>query len=309
LQRSREALPRLTKAYAIIGLGCLIMAAGYSFFMIPQRIAPGGVYGIATILHYATGDLFGRALPTGAVGLLLNIPLFLWSLRALGSRFVARTVFGIVAASAFMDALSFLIGHAGWQATVNALDPMLASMFGGLAIGTGLGLTFRQMGSTGGTDIIGQILGRKTNVSVGVWMMIVDACVVVLAAWYFKNINLSLYAVVAIFVTGKVIDLVLEGRMHSRAVTIITEKSEPVRDALLFGLDKTGTLFQATGLYSGRRKSVFLCVVNRKHLIHLEQLVATADPEAFLVVSQAHEVLGEGFRPLNERLGSESGGI
>jgi uncharacterized membrane-anchored protein YitT (DUF2179 family) len=99
-----------------------------------------------------------------------------------------------------------------------------------------------------------------------------------------------------------VIDAVLEGRTDSRAVTIITERSEPIREAILFGTGRTGTLFEAHGLYRGRRKNVFLCVVNRKELIHLEHLVAKADPEAFLVVSKAHEVLGEGFRPLTERL-------
>jgi uncharacterized membrane-anchored protein YitT (DUF2179 family) len=309
LFRTREALPRLARAYALIALGCLIMAAGYSFFMIPLKIAPGGVYGIATILHYATRDLFGHALPTGAIGLVLNIPLLLWGLTALGSRFIARTAVGIFFASSFMDGLSLLIHRAGWEATVLGLDPMLASIFGGLAIGAGLGLVFRQMGSTGGSDIVGQILGRRTNVSVGVWMILVDAAVVVLAASYFHNLNLSLYAVVTIFVCGRVIDSVLEGRTDSRAVTVITEKSEPIREAILFGTGRTGTLFEARGLYQGRHKNVFLCVVNRKELIHLEHLVAAADPEAFLVVSKAHEVLGEGFRPLNQRLQDVSGGI
>jgi uncharacterized membrane-anchored protein YitT (DUF2179 family) len=305
LELTREALPRLTRDYALIALGCLVMAAGYSFFMIPKKIAPGGVYGIATILHYATGALFGRALPTGMLGLVLNIPLLLWGLRALGRRFITRTAAGIFFASLFMDGLSLLIHRAGWEPSIHALDPMLASLFGGLAIGAGLGLVFRQMGSTGGSDIVGQILGRRTNISVGVWMMMVDAAVVVLAASYFRDLNLSLYAVVTIFVCGRVIDTVLEGRTDSRAVTIITERSEPIREAILFGTGRTGTLFEAHGLYQGRRKNVFLCVVNRKELIHLEHLVAAADPEAFLVVSKAHEVLGEGFRPLSERLTGE----
>jgi uncharacterized membrane-anchored protein YitT (DUF2179 family) len=309
LLRTREALPRLARAYALIALGCLIMAAGYSFFMIPLKIAPGGVYGIATILHYATGRLFGHAFPTGAIGLVLNIPLLFWGLTALGRRFIARTAIGIFFASSFMDALSLLIHRAGWESTVLGLDPMLASIFGGLAIGAGLGLVFRQMGSTGGSDIVGQILGRRTNVSVGVWMILVDAAVVVLAASYFHNLNLSLYAVVTIFVCGRVIDSVLEGRTDSRAVTVITEKTEPIREAILFGTGRTGTLFEARGLYQGRHKNVFLCVVNRKELIHLEHLVAAADPEAFLVVSKAHEVLGEGFRPLNQRLVDINGGI
>lgn len=307
VRRSREALPVLARSYALIALGCIIMAAGYSFFMIPQRIAPGGVYGIATVLHYASKDLVGMTLPTGTLGLILNIPLFLWGLRALGGRFVTRTVFGMITASAAMDLLSFHIRRLNWTPAVTELDPMLASLFGGLCIGLGLGLVFRRMGSTGGTDVVGQILGTRTNISVGVWMMIVDAAVVILAAYYFKSLHLSLYAVVTIFVTGKVIDSVLEGQSHSRAVTIITEMDEPIREALLFGLNRTGTLFQAQGLYQGRRKNVFLCVVNRRHLKHLEKLIAQADPAAFLVVSEAHEVLGEGFIPLKDRLGVEGG--
>jgi uncharacterized membrane-anchored protein YitT (DUF2179 family) len=309
LARSRAALPRLGRTYALITLGCLIMAAGYSLFMIPQRIAPGGVYGIAMVLHYASKALLGAAIPTGAIGLLLNIPLFIWGLHALGARFVGRTVYGMVAVSAFMDLQSLVIARAGWQATTQGLDPMLASIFGGLAIGVGLGLIFRQLASTGGSDIVGQILGRKTNVSVGAWMILTDAFVVVLAAAYFRNINLSLYAVVAIFVCGKVIDYILEGGSHSRAITIISEKSEPIREAVLFGLDKTGTLFEARGLYQGRHKNVFLCVVSRRQAVQLEQMVALADPEAFLIVSKAHEVLGKGFKPLRERLAGDGLGV
>jgi len=309
VERTRDALPSLLQAYAMIAVGCLIMASGYSFFMIPQRIAPGGVYGIATILHYASTSLVGRSLPTGSIGLVLNVPLFFWGLHALGGRFIARTVFGMVAASLFMDLLSYVIKIAGWQATFVGLDPMLASLFGGLAIGGGLGIVFRHMGSTGGSDIVGQILGRKTNISIGAWMIITDAIVVLFASYYFRNLNLSLYAVVVIFVTGRVIDGVLEGRSHSRAVTIVTQKGEAIREAILFGIGRSGTVFEGRGLYAGGRKDVILCVVNRKQLVPLEQLIAKADPEAFLVVGKAHEVLGEGWRPLSERLGGAITGI
>jgi uncharacterized membrane-anchored protein YitT (DUF2179 family) len=267
------------------------------------------VFGIATILHYASRSLFGVDLPTGVIGLVLNIPLFFWGLRVLGGRFVMRTVFGMVAASLFMDLESYWIVRSGWEGAVAALDPMLAAVFGGLAIGIGLGITFRHMGSTGGTDVVGQILGRRTDISVGVWMMIVDAAVVVAASSYFRDLNLSLYAVVTIFVTGKVIDQVLAGRSFSRAVTIITEHGEAMREAIVFGLDRTGTILEGRGLYRGRRKDVVLCVVNRRNLVHLERLVAAADPEAFLIVNEAYEVLGEGFKPLRERLQSQSSGV
>ncbi len=309
-EHTRRALPGLAASYSAIALGCLVMAAGYSFFMIPKKIAPGGVYGLATVVHYASSAAIGWAAPVGMVGLLMNIPLFLWGLRALGVRFAARTVFGMVCASVFMDALTYAIPHvAGLAEQVAAVDPMLASGFGGLAIGAGLGIIFRHMGSTGGTDIVGQILGQKTNVTVGVWMMVIDAIVVALAAFYFKDINLSLYAVVVIFVTGRVIDTVLEGESSSRAVTIISERLDPVREAILFGIGRTGTLCEGTGLYRGRQKNVILCVVNRRNLIQLERLVAQADPEAFLVVAKAHEVLGEGFKPLRDRLRDQTGGI
>jgi uncharacterized membrane-anchored protein YitT (DUF2179 family) len=305
LAEARSVLPGVARAYVEMGIGCLIMAAGYAYFLVPQKIAPGGVFGIATILHYASGTLLDRPLPTGLVGLVLNVPLFLWGLRALGMRFAARTMFGIVAASACIDLLTLTIAPLGWTESIRGLQPMLAAIFGGLCLGAGLGIVFRNMGSTGGTDIVGQILGRRTNLSVGVWMMIVDACVVVAAAYYFSDINLSLYAVVTIFVTGRVIDTVLEGQSRSRAVTIISEELEPIREAILFGLDRTATLLEGTGLYAGKRKHVIFCVVNRKELVHLERIVAQADPGAFLVVSQAHEVLGEGFKPLAERVGNE----
>ncbi len=309
LRRAGVAMPGVARSYAEMTIGCLIMAAGYSFFLIPQKIAPGGVYGIATILHYFSGATLGQALPTGMIGLVLNIPLFIWGFRSLGMRFAARTVFGIIVASACIDLLTLAIGPLGLEELVRNLDPMLASIFGGLGLGAGLGMTFRNMGSTGGTDIVGQILGRKTNLTVGVWMMIVDACVVVLAAYYFRNINLSLYAVVTIFVTGRVIDTVLEGQSRSRAVTIISQQLEPIREAILFGLDRTGTVFEGTGLYSGKQRHIILCVVNRKELVQLERIVAQEDPEAFLVVSRVHEVLGEGFNPLSHRLRSDESAV
>ncbi|MGD8396696.1 MAG: YitT family protein, partial [Candidatus Eiseniibacteriota bacterium] len=264
LAGARAALPGAARAYLEMTIGCIVMAAGYSYFLIPQKIAPGGVYGIATVLHYASDALLGRALPTGMIGLVLNVPLFVWGLRTLGMRFAARTVFGIIVASAAIDLLDLAVAPLGWDATLAGLEPMLAAIFGGLLLGAGLGIIFRNMGSTGGTDIVGQILGRKTNISVGVWMMIVDACVVIGAAYYFRDVNLSLYAVVTIFVTGRVIDTVLEGQSRSRAVTIISDEVEPIRDAILFGLDRTATIIEATGLYGGRRKHVIYCVVNRK---------------------------------------------
>lgn len=304
-ERTRSALPGIATAYAVMALGCLTMAAGYSFFLIPLKIAPGGVYGLATVGHYASKALIGSAIPTGMLGLILNIPLFLWGIRALGARFAARTVYGMVLASVMMDLLSWSIPHLGLTVQIAELDPILASASGGLLIGVGLGLIFRHMGSTGGTDIVGQIIGNKTNISVGVAMMLIDAIVVLLAAAYFRNINLSLYAVLTIFVTGRVIDTVLEGQSSSRAVTIISEQLEPIREAILFGLSRTGTVFEGTGLYHGRRKNIILCVVNRKNLIQLERIVAEADPAAFLIVSKAHEVLGEGFKPLRDRLKAE----
>jgi uncharacterized membrane-anchored protein YitT (DUF2179 family) len=138
-------------------------------------------------------------------------------------------------------------------------------------------------------------------------MMIVDACVVIAAAYYFQDINLSLFAVITIFVTGRVIDTVLEGQSRSRAVTIISDRLEPIRETILFGLDRTATLIEGTGLYEGKRKNVIFCVVNRKELVLLERMVAQIDPRAFLVVSHAQEVLGEGFKPLEKRLAE--GGI
>jgi uncharacterized membrane-anchored protein YitT (DUF2179 family) len=308
-ERTTTALPGIAKSYAMIALGCLIMAAGYSFFLIPMRIAPGGVYGIATVLHYITASMLDNALPTGMLGLVMNIPLFIWGLKALGARFASRTVFGMIMASVFMDLLTYLIPHFGMGPQIESLNIMLASIFGGLLIGIGLGVIFRYMGSTGGTDIVGQILGRKTNISVGVWMMIVDAIVVLMAVFYFKDINLSLYAGVTIFVTGKVIDTVLEGQSRARSLMIITENLESIREAILFGLLRTGTVFEGQGLYRGKQKQIVLCVVDRKNLIHLERLVAEADPNAFIVVNQAHEVLGEGFMPLRERLSQEGQGI
>ena len=275
--------------YLMILSGSIIMALAYALFIIPFNIVPGGVYGLAIIFH----RFFD--FPVGLTGLILNIPLFIWGIRVLGPRFGVKTLLGLLLTSGFIDLFSWLRGPA-----MVTDDLLMASIYGGVLTGIGLGLIFRAKATSGGSDIVAQIISRALKSPIGVTLILVDALVVGAGMLAFQDIGMGLYAVIIIFVTGKVIDTILEGLSYHKVVFIVSKKTEEIREMIIHGLGRGGTVLKAGGLYEGEPREVIFSALNRREVVTLKELVRRADPEAFITVFNASEVLGEGFKPLEE---------
>ncbi|MGQ9556714.1 MAG: YitT family protein [Desulfurispora sp.] len=276
----------LTEALGVT-LGVLLTAAGLDMFLIPQKIAAGGVSGIATVLYYLMHA------PVGLTMLVLNIPLFVWAFFRLGWRVCLHSMYGTVGLSLAVDILM------PWL-PVPTHDPLLGAVFGGVVTGLGLGIVFRYHGTTGGTELLAAILRTYTGANVGQLLFLVDAAVVLFAGLVFKSYELALYALIAVFVTAWLIDIVQEGFSYAKAFLIISDHSREIAGQVLAQLDRGATALQGRGMYTGREREVLLVVVSRSEVTRLKDLVRQVDPRAFVILADVHEVLGEGFKPLHE---------
>ncbi|MDN5344637.1 MAG: hypothetical protein PWQ18_748 [Clostridia bacterium] len=268
--------------YLGITAGTLITALGLVLFLVPNRIAAGGVSGLATVLHY----IFGW--PVGLTMLALNIPLFLAGLKVLGWKFGLKTLYGTLVLSLFTDLLALRL-HAP---TANAL---LAAIYGGLMSGVGLGVVFRYGGSTGGTDLAALLFRHFLHIGAGLGLLLVDALVITLAGLAF-NVELALYALLALILTSRAIDAIQEGGGYAKAALIISDHTEEIARQVMAQLDRGATGLAGRGLYTRQEREILLVVVQRSEVSRLKSLVAEIDPGAFVIVSNTHEVLGEGFR-------------
>ncbi len=287
------------KAYSLIVVGAFILASGFVFFVDPHRIVPGGVYGIGIIVsHLTRGGILPWApdgIPIGVTGLILNIPLTIIGIKLLGPRFGVKTVIGFFLASLFIDGLHFLRGY---EPLVD--DALLSTIFGGVLIGFGLGLVFRSKATSGGSDIVAMILAKYTRLPVGQLLIYVDSVIVLLALLAFGDWKIPLYSWVVIFISGKVIDITLEGISYDKALVIFSNEYELIRSKLIDDIGRTGTLFKATGMYENRERQVIFTTVNRREAHILKDYISEIDPNAFIIIVDATEILGEGFKPLRE---------
>lgn len=266
-----------------VNAGVLVLALGLNLFLIPNKIAAGGTSGIAIILHYVLGT------PVGLTMLVLDVPLFAMGFYRLGLFFGLRSLYGSAALAVAVDLLALVT-------PVPTTDPLLACLFGGVLVGFGLGLVFRFRGTTGGTDLAAAVVRTYTGVNMGQLLFLLDGAVVVAAGIVFNSWELSLYALIAIFVTAQVIDVVQEGFSYTKAFYIISDHAEDIAHRILHDLDRGGTAIKARGLYHNVEREVIFTVVNRAEVARLKELVHSIDPRAFVVVADVREVLGEGFK-------------
>lgn len=267
-------------------LGSFLVAAGLVIFTIPNNIAPGGVSGMATALAYIT------PLRVGLWSLILNVPLFLIAWRRMGVRPLVKTLAATLLLSFFIDALTPVL-----PAYRNNL--LLAAVLGGVLAGVGMGMLFVRGASTGGTDLASLLLNRIfPNLSVGMLLLIVDALVVVFAVCVFRDIEVALYSIVAIFATSKTIDSIQSGVDHAKVIYVVTEHGEDVNTVLAERMGRGVTLLHGRGGYTHRDKAVLMLVVKRNAFSQTLRAVKLADPNAFVFVTGATEVHGEGFKPL-----------
>ncbi len=276
---------RLFKEYLGITLGILITAVGLDVFLIPNRLAAGGVSGLATVLHYSAG------VPVGIAMLVMNLILLAIGTRAYGAHYGVKTIYGAIGLSIAVDVLAAAMKFAHLPAVSH---PILGTLYGGILTGIGMGVVFSNGGNTGGTDIIAQILAKYVNLGVGQIFLLVDGFVMLVAASVF-GVQLALFGFIAVFIMGWVIDAIQEGVGVHKAAFIMTEKSGGVASAILNELNRGATGLKSRGLFSGEERETILCVVTRREIEQLRKLVHREDPSAFMIVTDAREVVGEGF--------------
>ncbi|MDD4384935.1 MAG: YitT family protein [Bacteroidales bacterium] len=286
------------QVWSLIVIGAFILASGFVFFIDPHRIAPGGVYGIGIVLHYLTEGLFSWApegLPIGAVGLALNIPLTIIGIKLLGPRFGIKTVIGFILTSFFIDAQHWLFGY-------NPLvdDVLLSAVFGGVLIGFGLGLIFKAKATSGGSDIIAMIIAKYTRLPLGQLMIYVDSAIVLIALVAFKDWKIPLYSWIVIYITGKVIDMTIQGVSYDKTLFIISNKYEEIGEMLINDIERGGTLISGIGMYKGQEKKIIFTNVSRREVYMIRDFIVKVDPDAFITVIDANEILGNGFKPIQE---------
>ncbi|NVO01086.1 MAG: YitT family protein [Bacteroidetes bacterium] len=279
-------------SYSLIILGSFILAAAFVFFITPYKIIPGGVFGISIVIHY----LFGA--PVGITALIINIPLTIIGIKILGPRFGIKTVVGMVLSSVFMDLLTYFWGER--PLVVN--DALLSTIFGGVLSGFGLGLIFKAKATSGGSDIIAMIIAKYTKLPIGQLMIYVDSCIVLIGLFAFGDWKIPLYSWLVIFLCGKVIDVVLQGVSYDKTVFIVSDKYEEIRNVIINDLDRGGTTIKAEGMYQGNPKNVIFTNVNRRELAILQSYIHQIDPNAFMTVINANEVIGSGFKSLKEKV-------
>jgi uncharacterized membrane-anchored protein YitT (DUF2179 family) len=278
---------RAAQDVVLISAGAFLQALALRLFLVPAHLASGGVSGLAQIINYYTGW------PIGVMTFLGNLPLFLLGWRFLGGpRFAMRTALAIALFSFFTDFLVLFLPAAGLTS-----DLVLNALFGGLVSGVGFGLVYRGRGTSGGSDILARILSHWRGVPIAQSYLITDALIIFLAGLAFSWEN-ALYSLVMLYVSGLAAEGITEGTNVVRTALIITAQPDQVTQKILVVMQRGVTVLPARGAYTGEERTVLYCVVSRSEVVQIKSLVREADPRAFMVIGQAHEVLGEGFRPL-----------
>lgn len=281
-QKAREF--RLDVLYD--GAGGAVFAIGLGCFVGPAQIAPGGVSGLSIIINYLTG------LPVGSLNMGINIPLLLLAWRFLGRRFTLKTLRSVFIQSVMIDLV-------GLWLPVYAGDRIMSALFGGVAIGVGLAPVFMRGSTTGGTDIVSRLIQlRFRHVSIGKLLFMVDTAVLLLSVAVFRNIETGLYGMITIYTSNRILDGILYGLDTGKVVLVISEKNQQIAQQVMDRLERGATFLQAEGAWSGQEKKVLLCVVRAVQCYRVEEIVRAADPDAFLVVMEANQIAGEGFRPI-----------
>ena len=268
---------------AKIILGCVVFALGFDLFLVPNGLNAGGLSGLAMIVVHVTGF--------GSVGLftaIANLPLFALGGMKIGKEFFWGSLLGMIALTVLIDLFALL--------PAPQTEPLIGALYGGLLCGGGLGVVFAASASTGGSDILVRLLKRKyQNVPIGIIGICFDGAVAVLTGLAFWDMTLALYSGVTIFVTGKVVDAVVYRFDYSKVALIITKSYDAVAREIGEKLDRGATFLHGQGSYSGEDTKVVLTAVKKQQLAELKRLVVEIDPNAFIIVQEAHQVLGDGF--------------
>ena len=284
----KQNAKHLLRSYCIITLGSVLYAVAYNWFFAPNQVAMGGLTGLAQVINALLPFL-----PVGGMVFAMNIPLFFLGWKYIGGHLLVSSLYSMAVSSFAIDIIARI--H-----TFQPQDTMLAALVGGALLGFSLGLVFSQGATTGGTDIVTRLIKLKLPwLPLGKIMLIPDFTVIALAAIAFGKVESALYGLVALFVSTKVMDTVLYGMDTSKVAYIISDNYRAIADAIL-ELDRGATILHAEGAWSGQDKKVLMVAFKQREIVRVKELVNERDPRAFLIVCDAHDVLGEGFRAYNK---------
>ena len=265
----------------LIVLGSFLLATGYSLFLAPAHISPGGVYGLALVIRELARQLFDLELGLGTIAIVFNIPLFLLAVRGLGKLSAIKTVVTFILVAFFSDLIET---WSGGKPLVE--EAILCSFYGGALLGVSVWMIFSAQSTCAGTDTLARVLSRTFNTKVGTLIMLIDSLIVLLGLWVFQDWRVPLYSWIAIFVYSKVVDALQPQNPH-KSVFIISDKMEELRAVLVGQIGVRGTFLHGQGMYSGAQREVLFIIIERKHSAALKKLVTDVDPKAFITTADA----------------------
>ena len=284
--KKRSGLRSVLRSIFMIAVGSALFSLGFDLFLEPAGINCGGVSGIAMLVIYAAQPKF---LTVGILSAIINLPLFFFGYRKIGKLFFFGSLLGMVVTSVCFDLFLLL--------PVPQTEPIMAAIFGGVTIGAGLGIVFLAGASTGGVDIVARLLKLKfRNFPIGKILLCMDLCTAVATGIVYKQFNNTLYSVVTLVISSTILDKVVYGMDYSKVALIISDRYEEIARAIDTQLDRGVTLLHGQGYYTRTDKFVILSAVKRKQLAQLKDLVMAIDPSAFIILQDAHQVLGDGFK-------------
>lgn len=295
--------------YLFITFGAFIMAIGIGVFLVDAQVVPGGVSGLSMAIHY----LSGNRIPVGLLMWLFNIPLFIWGIRELGGSFGVRTFYGFTANSFFIDLLRGEVPglrFIRWQDSETVVyllknDFFFLILLGSIFLGIGLGIIFKFKGTTAGSDIIAAIAQKKLGWKPGQTIMLTDFFVITFTGIiiHVKHLSperpaiaLTLYAFFLLFLSARLIDIIIDGFDYAKSAFIISDRSQEIGESIMYKLSRGATVFHGKGLYRNVERDILYTVIDRKEVQTLRELVKSIDPKAFIIIENVHEVLGEGFK-------------
>ena len=282
---TKHTFSRTVRDYTWIALGAVLYSLSFDWFYVPNQIGFGGLTALGMILNHLS-----PAIPIGTVVLVLNIPIFILGWKFLGGHTLVSSLFAMTATSVLVDLIAAVY-------TFPAMDPMLAAVFGGVTLGLSLGMIFSKGATTGGTDLIARLLKIPFAwLPVGKLLLVVDLAMLLAVSIAFRSMESAMYGIISLYISTLVMDGVLYGMDQSKVAYIITANPRAITDEIDRQMDRGVTYLHGEGSFSGEEKLVLMCAFKQKQIVPLKALVHELDPDAFLIVCDAHEVLGQGFR-------------
>ena len=285
----KESVREQVRSYVIITLACVLYALSFNWFYAPNDFTVGGFTGISQIINF-----FVPVLPIGTMVIVLNVPLFVVGLKKFGFAFLVKSIYTMALSSVLIDVVDVI--H-----QFSPMDPLLAGLYGGVTLGVASGLIFREEATTGGSELGAWIVrSHVERLSIGNICLGIDLTIILIYAAVFRSLNNALYGALALYITTKVLDLVVYGQNTAKLAYIISDKYEEIMQEMI-ARDMGATLLNGKGIYTGSERPLLLCAVRNKEVVSIKRFIKELDPDAFFIVCDASEVLGEGFGVYNPK--------